>query len=270
MSTKVRAVTTTLLKEQFKLLAQSFGAVILIFVCLPLLYNLMVGNIAHYNFLGNISDLGLGFIFAIMLFIGSALTYDDFKLLIQNGIARKTYWVSRVYTVVIVSLVGELIAALYYYLVTAPVRGMEPDQAVLKTLFGLYGRSMGSNVFLNILAGMVFTWIYYVGVGLTGMAVGSLLALFNKWTQRLLVMVVPVVGVFLLGFVISSNQNTISQTFQSEAFANFLKFLAGYPAHGEALAGQLNPTMPTIIMLIGCVLMGGLAYLFYQRLHVKN
>lgn len=269
MSSKVRATTRYLLIEQLKLLGQSLAALLIIFILLPLLFALVTGNISNFHVLSSLSNLAIGFIFFFFIFIISSLTYDNFKLMIQNGISRKTYWLSRVYTVLIISLLGELVSALYYYGISAPLRQLSTNDAILKTIYGLYGHT-ASSTSVNVLAGIGFTWIFYVGVGLTGMVVGTLLALFSKWVQRILVVTVPIVGAFLLGFIISVNAPGISHTFESDGFANFVKFIVGYPLHGDPIAGHLNPAVPTIVMLIGCVLMAALAYVFSSRLKIKN
>lgn len=271
MSTKVRATTRYLLTEQFRLLWQSFAAVIAVFVLMPLLFALVTGNIQNFSLLTTLGNLTLGVMFGFFLFIVESLTYDNFKLMIQNGISRKTYWLARVYTVILISLIGEFISALYYYAVSAPIRGMSTHAAMMHMPYGeLYGLFFGNNVFINIVAGFLFSAIFLMGVGLTGMACGSLLALFSKWMQRLIVIIVPILGVFLLGFVASVSSHGSGQN-NYEGLANIMKFLMGAPlTDGPIQTGALNPVAPTITMIVGCAIMAGIAFLFTRKLKLKN
>ncbi|WP_048000392.1 hypothetical protein [Lactiplantibacillus herbarum] len=269
MSTKVRTTTRYLLTEQLKLLGWALLAVVMIMVIIPLLFSLVTGNISNYSFTGSISNLALGVLFFFFIFIIESLTYDNFKLLIQNGISRRTYWQARVNTVVLLSLIGTILAFIYAYGVHAPLNHLSSNSILLDALHGPYVYFFGNNLVLGILVGMLLTWIFFIGTGLTGMACGSLLALFSKWIQRLLVIVVPVLGAFLLGFMISASDHQ-QTNYNFDGLVTVFKFLFGFPLHGNPKMGYLNPTMPVITMLIGCAIMGGLAYLFNRKLKIKN
>lgn len=270
MSTKVRTTTRYLLTEQLKMLGWSFAAIVLILFIIPFLFALVTGNISNYSLTGSISSLSFGgifFIFFLFIFIIESLTYDNFKLLIQNGISRKTYWQARINTVILLSLLGTLVVFIYTDICQVFLTDISFNSSLLDSLAGPYVYFFGHNAIMGTLVGIIITWIFLIGTGLTGMACGSLLALFGKWTQRLLVIIVPTLGIFLLGYIMSASQHT---TYHLGGLITFLKFIFGFPLHGTPKMGYLNPTMPVITMLLGCVIMGGLAYLFNRKLKVKN
>ncbi|MFB9770408.1 ABC transporter permease [Lactiplantibacillus modestisalitolerans] len=271
MNTKLNVTTRYLLTDQLKTMGQSFLWLLAVFFGLPFIYRILTGfRFENYSIVSALNNLGLGIMFALFMFVFQSLTYDYFKLFIQNGISRTTYWLSRIYAIIIISFIGELLCALYSYGFSAPTRGMTTHQMLDQTAYMLYADWLGSNVWLNLLASMFFMWIFYIGCGLLGMAVGSLLALFNKHTQRILIMVIPILGVFALGMLISLTSPNTPKFMQSSGFENFLKFMIGYPLHGQALSGNFNPIMPIVSMIVGCGITGGLSLIFYKRLHLKN
>nr|WP_244048501.1 hypothetical protein [Lactiplantibacillus plantarum] len=97
MSIKVRNTTRYLLTEQLKMTGWSVLALFVVFGILPLLFAVITGNIRQYSPLGNFASLSLGPLFFMLIFIVGSLTYDNFKLLIQNGISRQTYFQARVF-----------------------------------------------------------------------------------------------------------------------------------------------------------------------------
>ena len=236
---------------------------------LPLLFALITGNIRRYSPFGTLADLSLGALFFLLIFIVGALTYDNFKLFIQNGISRPTFFQARVLTLIIFSGGCVIVNAIYYYGVHAPYLHLSTQAALMKTGYTLYGYALGGNVWLNLLVSLVFNWIFFVGVGLTGMACGTLLALFGKWAKTFLIIATPIIGVliiWMIALIMMRNQSNYNYT----GLENFLKFIIGYPSHGEAKTGYFNPTMPLITMLLGCGIMGSLAYLFNSKLKIRN
>ena len=131
MSTKLRATTRYLLIDQLKLLGQSLLAVIAIFIVMPFFFALVTGGLQSYSLLNTLGNMNIGFLLMIFLFIANSLTYENFKLLIQNGISRKTYWAARVWTIIIIGFGGELISSIYYYGVAAPIRHFSMHAALM-------------------------------------------------------------------------------------------------------------------------------------------
>ncbi|ALO04944.1 ABC transporter permease [Lactiplantibacillus paraplantarum] len=269
MSIKVRNTTRYLLTEQLKMTGWSILTLFAVFGVLPLLFALITGNIRQYSPLGNFADLSLGALFFMLIFIVGALTYDNFKLFIQNGISRQTYFQARVLALLMLSGLFVIINAIYYYGIHAPYLHWSTNAALMKTAYSMYGYALGSHIWLNLLASLFFNWIFYIGVGLTGMACGTLLALFGKWAKTILIIATPIIGVLIIWVLIvimTRNQSNYNYT----GLENFFKFIVGYPSHGEAKNGYFNPTMPFITMLIGCGIIGSLAYLFNRKLRIRN
>ncbi|MDV0431831.1 ABC transporter permease [Lactiplantibacillus sp. DA1] len=269
MSIKVRNTTRYLLTEQLKMVGWSILTLFVAFGVLPLLFALITGNIRQYSPLANFADLSLGALFFMFIFIVGALTYDNFKLFIQNGLSRQTYFQARVLALLTLSGLFVIINAIYYYGVHAPYLQWSTNTALMKSGYALYAYALGSQVWLNILASLLFNWIFYIGVGLTGMACGTLLALFGKWAKTILIISIPIIGmliIWIMALIMARNQSTYNYT----GLENFLKFIIGYPGHEEAKTGYFNPTMPFITMLVGCGIIGGLAYLFNRKLRIRN
>lgn len=266
MSTKLRATTRYLLLEQLKQLAQGYLALLVIFVILPLLVALVTGNITNFNLLKTVGNFSLGAFLALFLFILNVTTYDVFKLLIQNGIARRTYWAARMICLVVLSVLGEAIVALYYYGVYAPMHSLTTQRALSQTAYSLYADFLGKNLAVNLLAGAVFSIILYILIGTAGMLIGSFLALFSKWVQWLIIIIFPFAGFSLLMVGISNVSGYSNYDFSGvEAF---FKFLIGYPQN--ATAGLFNPTVPTITLLLLSAVMAALAYYCSQHLKIKQ
>ncbi|ASG80600.1 ABC transporter permease [Lactiplantibacillus pentosus] len=269
MSTKVQRTTRYLLLDQLKLAGWSFFVLIWLFAVLPLLVDLLTGNLSHYSFFQDLASMNLGALFFLLIFIFGALTYDNFKLFIQNGISRRTYFSARLLSLILMSALCVIIGGIHFFAFHAPYMHWSTQQALLKTGTSLYAYAFGSNVTLNVALNLIFNWIFYIGTGLTGMACGTLLALFGKWAKTILIVGAPILGViaiWLLTVVIVRNQSSFSYT----GLEAFLKFLVGYPSHGPADAGYFNPVMPLITMLVGCGVIGTLAYLFNRKLRIRN
>lgn len=266
MSTKRWAVTRYLFMEQLQLLWRTYAFILVAFVVLPLLFAILTGNLSHYSFGSTLTDLGIGAVFGFFILVTMSLTYDNFKLFIQNGISRKTYWQAKVINLIGLSFGMEIISALYNFLVTAPARGHSGQAFLDSTAYSLYDHFLGSNLVVNILGYMAFNWLFFIGLGLTGMAIGSIFALLTKFVRNIAIIAIPVLGFFLLVFL--SNTSTSPSNYNLDGLVNFLKFLMGY--HANAQPGYFNPTVPMLTMIIGCVIMGGIAYYFNQKLKLKK
>ncbi|ETY73493.1 hypothetical protein [Lactiplantibacillus fabifermentans] len=269
MSTKVRALTRYYLLDQLKYLGWVYALLIATFALLPALFALISGSFTAATLPNNLSDLGVGVIFWFFIFITMSLTYENFKLCIQNGISRRTYFKARVITLLLLSLIGVLIATIYYFGVTANFQHHSALKALLVQPYGgLYGRFFGSNVFINIVGYVVFTWIFMVGTGLTGMAIGGALSLLTTGIRRLVIVVVPILGFFALILIANISSSRTYPNDVDTPIEKLFKFLIGYNADGAA--GSFNPTVPVITMIIGCLVMGAIAYYVNQKLKVKN
>mgnify|MGYP003362344612 FL=1 len=269
MSTKLRATTRCLLMNQLKALGEAFLAVIAIFIVIPFVLAVVSGSLSSFSLPNTIANFSWGFLIGAFIFLYNSLTYDNFKLFIQNGISRKTFWATKIITTVIIAVIGELFVAFYRYAISAPIWGISAHAALMKTPYSLYGNFLGSNVWVNILVSILFTIIFFIATGMTGMAIGGGLALLSKWGQRIVIVVVPVVAIFLIGFV--GNSSADKQVhYDFTWLVNLLKFLVGYPQHEPAIAGSFSPAVPMITMLIGGAIMAAIAYGFNQLLKVKN
>ena len=120
MSIKVRNTTRYLLTEQLKMTGWSVLACAVAFGILPLFFAFISDNISQYSPLSNFANLSLSALFFMIIFITGALTYDYFKLFIQSGISRQTYFQARVFALLMLSGLLVIINAIYYYGIHAP------------------------------------------------------------------------------------------------------------------------------------------------------
>jgi len=265
MSIKQRSVTRYLFREQLQLLLQTFGFLLASFIVLPLLFAILTGNLSNFSLHDSVTELGLGVAFGFFIFITMTLTYDNFKLFIQNGISRKTYWQAKIVSMMILSFFMEIVSTLYNFLVTAPARGISGARFLDSMPYSLYSHFFGAQLFVNVLGSMFFTWIFFIMLGLTGMAVGSIFGLLTKAIRNIVIVAIPVLGFF--GIVFISNSAAGKTTYNFDGLFNFIKFLAG---DNGRHTGYFNPAMPILTMLIFAIIMGAIAYFFNQKLKLKK
>lgn len=268
MSAKLKTTTRYLLLEQLRYLG--FIGIFFLVSTLgsQLISAIVAGKFSWQTFLSSFT-VNIGFLFGLFILVFMMLTYDNFKLLIQNGISRKTYWRARVLSIISLSLIGDLIAAAYYYLVTTPIEHRSLTTGFSHQAYAqLYGSFFGNhNLAGNLIGNLFFMWAVFIMLGLSGMAIGSIFSLFTKTVRRLVLITIPILGGFFLVFLI----NVFTRfpiNINLEGFAKFLGFLAGYT--NQSKAGALNPITPMLTMLVLALLMAAIAYYFNRKLKIKN
>ncbi|VDG18851.1 hypothetical protein [Lactiplantibacillus mudanjiangensis] len=267
MPTKLRTTTHYLFTEQLRLLGWTYVYLIAIFLILPFIFDLISGNLKDFSLTGSIATLGLGAVFGLFLMITMSLTYDHFKLFIQNGISRKTFWRARILSMLAMGLVGTIITAIYDYAIVVPLR----FDSIAKffnngNFYTLYIHYFGNNLAINIFASLIMLLLAYILLGTTGLAFGSIFSLLSKTTRRLVLILGPILGIFFLFFIASNSNGHSSDSFIW--LLDLFKFLVG--DFNNAAAGHLNPLMPMLTMLVGSSIMAGIAYFFNQKLKVKS
>jgi len=262
MSNKTWRLSRYLFKDQLFYLGWSYLTIILVETLLPFGASLLSGTASTFSWRSHLSGLGIGAIFAFFVFIFSLQTYEGFKLFIQNGISRRTYLRARLGNLGLMSLLGVVLAVINDFAISAPLLRVDVFGLLARGPYEMYAKFFGNNVFATVLIYMLFLWIFYLTVGLFGIAVSSLLDLTTKTVRRVIYIVVPILGIFLIGFAASSSNNSPV----SMGFVNFAKFLLGY----RETLGLFNPFMPMLTMIVCGLIFGVIAYMFHLKLKVKN
>ncbi|WP_407879761.1 ABC transporter permease [Furfurilactobacillus entadae] len=89
------------------------------------------------------------FYFVVAIFAMGALVYQGYSLFMQNGLSRRTYWLSKVASLSTIALLASLIAVMYRAFVAIPL-GATSYAAVGKTLFGSAAGSGNSTTVMAV------------------------------------------------------------------------------------------------------------------------
>ncbi|AQW20805.1 hypothetical protein PL11_002185 [Lentilactobacillus curieae] len=256
---KTRQVNKFLFDHQISAVGWLYAWAIAITLVLPLVLALVTGTIGEFSFAKQVSDTPLGSLFGVFIFAISMLTYSDFKVLIQNGISRMTFFKSQVIVLLVLTLIGNTINLVYGYL-TLPLTGDKNFNIFLT----------GYNDYFNnpILAGIVnflFSWLLLVALSMTGLAIGSLLSLFSKRNQRIILIAAPIalfVVLIFMGRTLAPSSRTVSWV------ADFTKFMIGWR---DAKGVQpLTPWPLTVGSVVWAALMAWFSRAMFARKQLKR
>jgi len=268
MSAKLKVATRYLFREQLKYLGLVYFYVIASLAVIPFLFALFTGTLNHLSF-GHLFVFNFSFIFGLFAFIWMTFSYDNFKLFIQNGISRKTFWLARLLSLLMVSLIGELLATIYYFAVSNPIQHWHFAQGFNHQFYAqLYGTHFGSGTMPNLIAGFILTWLLFVALGLSGMALGSIFSLLTKTVRRVVLIAIPILGGFFLVLLMNVSSPGSATDAHTKAIFEFLYWLMGGSNHDSA--GSLNPIMPALTLIVIGILMAAIAYYFNRKLKLKN
>ncbi|BDZ31677.1 ABC transporter permease [Lactiplantibacillus sp. WILCCON 0030] len=258
-------LTRYLFKEQLPYLGWAILIVIAAETLLPLLLALLTGRLSTFSWRSHLSGLGIGFIVGLFIFIIHLQTYDNFKLVIQNGISRRTYWLARFYNLLVMSFIGTIFTLINDFAIAAPAMRIDVFAQLARGPYEMYTKFFGDNVFMTVTIYLLFLWLFFITVGAFAMVLSNIMNLFTKTVQRVIAIVVPILAVFALGFVgsIAVGRQTSAAVI---AFTNFLKLLLGY----HQTLGLFNPYMPMLTMMVSSSLFLAIAYYFNRKLQLRN
>lgn len=265
MPNKSWRLTRYLFKEQLQYLGWSYLTIIVLATVVPFLMAVLNGTLSTFSWRSHLSGLGLGAIFGFFIFIVGLQNYDNFKLFIQNGISRRTYWLARVTNLLIMSAVGVLLAIINDFAISAPLLRLDVFGLLAHGPYEMYAKFFGDNVFLTVTIYMLFLWLLFITLGLLAMAISSIMVLFSKTVQRLIYIVVPVLAIFLLAYVASAAIRTQGSA-GTLALQRFAKWLLGY----HQTLGLFNPFMPMMTLVVASLMLALIAYGFNRKLKLRN
>lgn len=258
---KIGPTTNYLLQKQLKIFGLAYIYSFAFLIVLPFLLYLLSGDISAYSFSNALVDTPISGIFYIYMIVISLLSYENFKFLIQNGISRKTFFISQLKVYLIIGLIGNIINQIYNYLIVYP---LNMDTFKSLSLFQSIYENTFSNPFLNGVLGFVFGYLMIMSYSLTSMAIGSFLSLFSRKMQRAIIIMIPIAGVITLVFLVKL---VIDHQFIDTWMADFAKWLLGY-------ANDDLTTAKPYHLMVWCfgwdLIMLYLSKVFYSKKQIKK
>ena len=226
-------------------------------IVVPIITTALVGRINSLS-VNDFLPVGLlEFSLNVFLIFYSAVTYDGFQNMIQNGIGRKTYFYSKTLVIGLLALVGSLVSVVYNLLVS-PFSPVEREGTFsLETMYYHFF----SNGFMNHFMPFVLLVLLTICIAATFMFIGSILGLFERRTQIALIIGVPIVSLIAFMILASANEEvSLKLTWIVQA----LMWIAGET--GNAAPGELNPFQPLISGIVYSIIMFAGAYFFNLKL----
>ncbi|MDC7953443.1 ABC transporter permease [Liquorilactobacillus mali] len=205
----------------------------------------------------------VGPILAILISGIALFSYNDFKLLIQNGISRKTFWKARILSFLAISILGQLIAIVVALLNPYTHHSWQGNSLYMQ----VYGKYFGSTA-MNSFMGLCFILISTSVVMLGAIMVGSIFSLFTKKAKVYIFIGLFVMGVVFINWISMATQNDHMRNAIKNA-DSFLHFIIGYGG-ANIQVGKWNPAMPFVVaILTGVVCLLG-SYAVMKRFKIKN
>ncbi len=254
---KTRAITKYLFKKQIVLLGEMYLIAFAAIYILPLLLSLISGTLSQYSFLNILRTSPISGFFNFFMFVISMLSYENFKMLIQNGISRKTFFEAQITVYGIFILIGNTINLLYNYLVFLPMT----HRSTFNVFMALYQKYF-DNGFEVLIFNFIFSACTLITTTLVGMMIGSFLSLFSKAWQRILLIGVPIIGAVTLIYM----ANVVVQHHLAVTWvAVVVKFMIG-----EGDSQILNPFPPLIFMVIFSLIMLAITRYLFSKKQLKR
>lgn len=236
MPAQRRIVIVYLFQKMLQRLSYAFLWLVLALLLLPIFGSMLSGNFSQLNLSRELRNSSLGFTLLLLAAVIAMYHYDDFKLLIQNGISRRTYWQAKIIALTWLTLLTQLVGYLYRFLICGALNGHNWKQASLyMSVYGSYFKSRLVNQLLGILFGLLFalTLVFFFNF------VGGILSLFPRKQKYLILIAVTAIGIVFL--LLLFNWTRMHST-QATAIVNFI--------FGYEKRDSLNPTMPFIDLII--------------------
>lgn len=245
---KIKAAFSYQLKNYIK----SFGWVYLwsiaAVVILPFLISLILGRINVYDFSDYLPQMLPALILGFYLFVFGGISYDGFKLFIQNGIGRKTYFYSKLAALTTILIVGEGINLVYGAVYHQFINAKQNPVMTFSVLYGHYFNSATANT----VAVLIITVLFIACIMATGMVIGSCLGLFNRRVQRVIIVGLPIILFVLLAVLVMLNDQT---SLKLTWLGDLLLYIVGMnqqvaTGHFNVFAPIISGSIYTIVMLL--------------------
>ena len=246
------------LKRGLSLLGWTYLWVLVAVTVVPLLITTLAGRINTIQVSDFLPNGILELAILLFLIFYTLLPYDGFQFMIQNGVGRKTYFYARTLTTCVLALFGCLVSVIYNFAILPFDR-----EALSNDLFGM--REMYAHFFSNALVGNLVSFIVWVlftiCVAASANLAGSILALFDRRIQIVLVIGVPIV--FFIASTVVSGLN-VEGPVRMTWIGNIVYWIAG-EEKGSPL-GTYNPFQPLFAGLVYSLLIFGGSYFLNLKL----
>ena len=246
------------LKRGLSLLGWTYLWVLVAVTVVPLLITTLAGRINTIQVSDFLPNGILELAILLFLIFYTLLPYDGFQFMIQNGVGRKTYFYARTLTTCVLALFGCLVSVIYNFAILPFDR-----EALSNDLFGM--REMYAHFFSNALVCNLVSFIVWVlftiCVAASANLAGSILALFDRRIQIVLVIGVPIV--FFIASTVVSGLN-VEGPVRMTWIGNIVYWIAG-EEKGSPL-GTYNPFQPLFAGLVYSLLIFGGSYFLNLKL----
>ncbi|WP_282801894.1 hypothetical protein [Secundilactobacillus kimchicus] len=219
-------------------------------VVIPLLMWLLFDRSSAYNLNATLPNALTAIVLTIFLIAYGGNTFDGFKVLIQNGIGRKTYFWSKAAVMATIIIAGEVVNALYGLFYVAVV----DSHGTVLAFQGFYGKATASPIVSGLITFLI-TVLFMFCLTMTAMFAGSVLALFSRRTQLILLVGIPIL-LFIMMFAAAAID--LPRIWQFTWLSTLAEWVYGY--HPNVQAGTFNAGAPLISGLIYLGVMTGATY----------
>lgn len=252
MKSKTMRVTTYFFKHMLRQIFYGVGVIVAIILFSWLMSGHDTGFFADFQ-------LQIGVFIGFFATIVALTPYADFKLLIQNGVSRRTFWISRTITLVVINLFGQVLGMIFNFFKI----GTPATDSVTWDFYGHFFHSASLNWVV---------WVVLVFLGSTMMillasVVGSCFSLLTKRVRRYVFLALAA-AFFLSIRVIAMVATGDGIVHFAIWFRNFIYFLLG--GTPNTIGGHFNPTVPFISMLLVSLAALVAGYYVTQQFKIKN
>lgn len=249
------------LKNYFKQLGWTYLWAFCLIAVLPFALSVLFGQAHVYSFTDYLPSELTSMVLGLFVFVSGAITYDGFKLFIQNGIGRRTYFKTKVTALGVIILAGEAINLIYGAVFQT---WLTPNGPYLMGFSKLYGHYFGNSVADN-LSVLLITLLFIACVAVTGMVVGGILGQFSRRGQIIMIVAVPILMIILFFVLILLNQQS---SLKLTWLGNLLLLMVG--AQPNMKLGHMIAYAPMISGSIYTVMMLAITYRLTLRLRIPR
>jgi len=191
----------------------------------------------------------------IFLFVAGLNSFKNtFKLFLQNGLSRKTLFVSFSIAALAIAFFMDVVDSINHLLLQV----IMPSQSIFDQIYSVKYVSQPS--YVRFFDKFVWFLFLYVAMLFLGYFVTSLYYRMNKWQKLAISIGVPVFLFMILPLI----DTVLTHGAIFTAIQNFLIFAMGFSS------GGINPYIFVLTCIVSSVIFGGLSLLLGRRAMIKE